>query len=103
MCEHFLSAENHDRHRLCVSCHGKSCTVDDRSAECAEWSDKCCRDVAAYAVKLSARREKKRERKAKSLCAFFFRLFTKYASAAESTRLYIGEFPYRCRRLPFVR
>ena len=64
VCGRFLPAENHDPLRLCVSCRGKSCTVDDHCAECAEWSEKHCSDVAAYTVKLSVQREKKRERKA---------------------------------------
>ena len=49
-----------------VSCRGKTCTVDGRCAECAEWSIERCSDVAAYAAKLLAQLEKKRERKVKS-------------------------------------
>ena len=89
VCGRFLPPKDHDPHRLCVTCHGKSCTVDDRCAECTEWSDERCRDVAVYIVKLSAQTVKKKERKARS-SSFFFRFFANYANAVESPRLYIG-------------
>ena len=87
VCGRFLPAKDHDPHRLCVTCRGKSCNVDDQCVECHEWSEERCREVAAYAVKLSAQREKKKERKAKSSSSVFF---ANYASAIESTCLYLG-------------
>ena len=71
VCERFLPAKDHNPHRLCVTCRGKSC-IDNWCAEFHEWSEEHCRDVAAYAVKLSVQCEKKKEGKAKSWSSSFY-------------------------------
>ena len=65
VCGYFLPSKEHDPHRLCVSCRGKSCHQDDRCDKCHEWPEERCSSVAAYAEKLSAQREKKKESKMK--------------------------------------
>ena len=51
--------------RLCMISPYMIHNVDDRLPECVKWSAERYRDVGAYIVKLSAQREKKRERNAK--------------------------------------
>ena len=72
----FLPSKAHDPHQLCVSCQGKTCHQDDRCDECHEWPEKCCKDVAAYAEKLSAQPEKKKERKVVSSSSSSFSGFS---------------------------
>ena len=79
VCGRFLSSKEHDPHRLCVSCRGKSCHQDDRCDECHEWpeefcksvvAEEFCKSVVAYEEKLLVQHEKKKERKAKSSSSF---------------------------------
>ena len=53
VCGHFLPSKDHDPHRLCMMCRGKSCQQDGRCDECHNWSEDRCREVAAYAETLS--------------------------------------------------
>ena len=43
----------HDPHRLCIACRGKSCSPDDRCEECHEWTYERCKSVANYVEKFS--------------------------------------------------
>ena len=71
MCGRFLPLKAHSPHRFCVSYRGKACHQDNRCDECHHWLEERCKDVAAYAEKLLAQREKKKEREA----FVFFLLF----------------------------
>ena len=67
----FLLSKEHDPHRLCIACRGKSYHPDDRYNECHEWSEKHCRSIAEYAEKLSLQHGRKKERKMKSSSSSF--------------------------------
>ena len=75
VCGRFLSSKEHDPHRLCVSCRGKSCHQDG-CHECPEEFCKSvvakefCKSVVAYEEKLLVQHEKKKERNAKSSSSF---------------------------------
>ena len=58
-----LPLKEHDPHRLCVACRGKSCHLDDCCDEYHEWSEERCRSVSEYVEKLSLQHERKKERK----------------------------------------
>ena len=60
VCGQFLPLKEHDLHRLCVTCRGKSCHLDNQRDECYEWYEDHCRMVADYAEKLSLQQERKR-------------------------------------------
>ena len=70
-----MTKEN-DPHRLCTSCHGKTCSLDDGCEECHDLSDERCQHVGECMAKLLVQREKKHERMAKasssSFSSFFF-------------------------------
>ena len=66
VCNRFLLAKDTDPHCLCTSCHGKTCSLDDRCEECHDWLDDRCPRVGEYMAKLSLQQEKKHERKAEA-------------------------------------
>ena len=70
MCGRFLPSKEHDPHRLCVACRGKSCHPDDRCDECHEWLEERCKSVLEYVEKLSLQRKRKKVKKTKSSSSF---------------------------------
>ena len=66
VCNLFLPAMGNDPHCLCTSYRGKTCDIEDRCEDCHDWFGEKCRCVGEYIANLSAQREKKRERKAKT-------------------------------------
>ena len=71
VCDRVLPSMENDPHRLCVSCLGKSCKIDDCCEEYHDWSDDCCTRVSDYIHKLSWQRETRRERKDKASSSSF--------------------------------
>ena len=67
----FLPSKEHDPHRLCVACPGKSCTSYDLCEECHDWAIEHCNEVAEYVEKLSLQCKRKKERKTKSSSSFY--------------------------------
>ena len=68
VCNRFLPSKENDRHRLCVTCRVKLCTVDNRCEECHDWLDDRCKRVSENVLKLSLQHEKcKRKAKASPL------------------------------------
>ena len=70
MCNTFLPAKDDIPHRLCTSCLGKMCSLDNHYEECHDWFDECCQRIGEYIAKLSVQREKCK-RKAEASSASF--------------------------------
>ena len=79
VCGRFLPSKEHDPHRLCIACRGKSSTSDD-------WPDERCRHVADYVEKLSLQHERKKVRKTKSSSSSFY-------GFSPSMRFPLGQLP----------
>ena len=64
VCNRFLPSKANDPHRLCCSCRGEACSLDDHRKECHDLPDDCCKRVNM--IKLLLQQEKQIERKAKA-------------------------------------
>ena len=94
-----MTKEN-DPHRLCTSCHGKTCSLDDGCEECHDLSDERCQHVGECMAKLLVQREKKHERIAKASSSSFSGCFS--CSACPPVSVVIS-FRFRyCDDYPFV-
>ena len=59
VCGCLLPSKEHDPHRLCIACRGKSCTPDDWCEDCHDWTNKRCKSIADYVEKLTLQCERK--------------------------------------------
>ena len=59
VCNCFLPARDNDPRRLCSSCRGKECNIDDRCVDCHDWDNEMWRKVSDYHAKVAVQKERK--------------------------------------------
>ena len=67
VCNRFLPARDNDPHRLCTSCQGETCNIDDRCEDCHDWTDDMWHCLGEYLPKLSVQWSERRRREQRLL------------------------------------
>ena len=57
-CNIRMSSILHDKHTLCISCHGNECAFDNRCSECSAWTDDVMNKYIKYRKKKKSDKEK---------------------------------------------